>query len=84
MEIFGAWVENLVYFLVLMVTVMQLIPGETYKKYIRFYIGLILILIMLGPIIRILQMEGVQNEVYQEELERIKSVTEQMEDTIGT
>ncbi len=44
------WLENISYFLVLAAVVIHLLPGEGYRRYVRFYLGLILISLVLGPI----------------------------------
>ncbi len=49
--------------------VLQLLPGKAYEKYVRFYLGLLLVLILLQPIFRIFQMSG-QVEQRTEELMR--------------
>jgi stage III sporulation protein AF len=51
------WLQNLSGFLVLSVVVMHLIPGKNYEKYVRFYIGLVLITLVLEPILQLKQTE---------------------------
>lgn len=51
------WIENLTFYMVIMVAAMQIIPGENYKKYIRFFIGLILILMVISPFLKIMNIE---------------------------
>jgi hypothetical protein len=36
---------------------MHLIPGKNYEKYVRFYIGLVLITLVLEPILQLKQTE---------------------------
>ena len=33
--------------------VLQLIPGERYERYVRFYLGLLLVLLLLQPVFQI-------------------------------
>ena len=40
------WIKNLVFYLILMTMLMQIIPDSDYKKYIRFFTGLVLILLV--------------------------------------
>ena len=49
------WMQNIAYYLVIVVAVLQM-AGESYKKYIRFFAGLILILMLSGPIFQIFGM----------------------------
>lgn len=44
------WMKNLVFFYVIFQAILQLLPEKEYEKYVRFYMGLLLILIMLSPI----------------------------------
>ncbi len=52
-----SWIENLTFYMVIMVAAIQIIPGENYKKYIRFFIGLILILMVISPFMKIMNIE---------------------------
>ena len=38
--------------------IMNLLPGKTYEKYVRFYMGLLLVLILLGPVFDIFCLTG--------------------------
>ena len=78
------WIENIAFYLVVIVAVIQMTPGKNYKKYIQFFAGLILILMMAGPILKIFNMEGYQHTEYQKKLEEIEEATKSMEVTLGT
>ena len=65
------WMENIAFYLVLLVAVMQMIPGEHYKKYIRFFAGMILILMLSVPVLKLFGMSGFQMEEYKKELEQM-------------
>ena len=77
------WIENIAFYLVIIVAVIQMIPDNSYKKYVRFFAGMILILMMCGPIIKILGMSDYQNEEYRKALLEIEKAVEEMEDTLG-
>lgn len=47
------WLENISCFLVLSAVVIHLLPGEGYRRYVRFYLGLILISLVLGPLLNL-------------------------------
>ena len=51
------WIENLAFYMVVMVAAMQMIPGENYKKYVRFFVGLILIMMTIGPLFKIMEID---------------------------
>lgn len=77
------WIENIAFYMVVVVAVMQMIPGESYKKYIRFFVGMILILMLSGPILNLFGMSDFQSAEYQKELEEIENATKYMEEIIG-
>ena len=60
------WIQNLAFYLVMVTAALHAVPGENYKKYIRFFTGLVLILMMLTPLFKIfgadLDIEGLYNK----------------------
>ncbi|MEE0884455.1 MAG: stage III sporulation protein AF [Faecalimonas sp.] len=77
------WMENIAFYMVIVVSAMQMVSGESYKKYIRFFAGMILILLLTGPILKIFGMSEFQVTEYQKELEEIENATKYMEQIIG-
>lgn len=73
------WIENIAFYLVIVVAIMQMIPGEAYKKYIKFFAGMILIMMLTGPILNIFGMSDYRDNEYQKQLEEIEKATEYME-----
>ena len=50
--------------------VLQLIPGERYERYVRFYLGLLLVLLLLQPVFQIFRMsEQLDQKVFLQERE---------------
>lgn len=47
-----SWMKNTAFYLVIMTAVLEVLPGNTYKKYVRFFTGLVLILIVLSPVLK--------------------------------
>lgn len=47
------WIQKIAFYLVLITAVMQAVPNKEYKKYIRFFTGLVLILMLLTPILKV-------------------------------
>lgn len=74
------WIENIAFYLVILVAVMQMIPGESYKKYIRFFAGMILILMLTGPILKLFGMSEFHNKEYQKKLEEIEEAVKYLDD----
>ena len=77
------WMENIAFYMVLIVAIVQILPDNSYKKYVRFFAGLILILMMTGPVLKIFNMEEYQSTEYQKEMEEIQEVIKDMEGIIG-
>ena len=79
------WIRSLAYYLILMTAVLQLIPKKEYKKYIQFYIGLIIILLLCTPIIKILGLQDEMksyyfNNTYQQQLEEFEEQTKYLKE----
>ena len=73
------WMENIAFYLVILVAIMQMIPQSSYQKYIRFFAGMILILMLAGPILRIFGMNELQSTTYQNALQEIEEASGYME-----
>ena len=48
------WIRNLAVFYIFFTAVLNLIPDQKYEKYVRFFMGLLLIFMMSTPIFSIL------------------------------
>ncbi|MFI3171604.1 MAG: stage III sporulation protein AF [Eubacteriales bacterium] len=59
------WIRSLAYYTILMTAIVQIIPNKGYKKYIQFYMGLIIVLMLCSPIMKILGMEEQFFTLYQ-------------------
>jgi len=76
------WMENIAFYLVIMVAVMQMIPKSSYQKYIRFFAGMILILMLVGPILKLFGMTELHNTEYQNAIREIEDASRYMEHII--
>ena len=79
------WIENIAFYLVIFTIATQLIPNNSYKKYIRFFSGLILVLMLSGPILKLFNMEEsfqvfYENEEYERKIKEIEESTKYLED----
>lgn len=79
------WVENIAFYLVLFNVVMQMIPNNQYKKYVQFFSGLILVLLLINPILKIFGMEKSMTEIYEksmyeQKIDEIENATQYLED----
>lgn len=73
-DYFYEWIQNLTFYIILTTCVLHLLPGKEYKKYVQFFTGLVLILMLITPVVKIFGIEGADFENELEELqERIDS-----------
>lgn len=87
------WIQNISVYLIVMAAVMHAIPGKDYGKYIRFFSGLVLILLLFTPLLKLAGMEdtfrtlyrGKEYEMERREIERAEEIYEQsdMSDFLG-
>lgn len=55
------WMKNIAVFYIFVTAVSHMIPGKEYDKYIRYFTGMLLLLLMSLPVLRLLEMdEGMQ------------------------
>ena len=78
------WIQNIAFYLVLVTAVMEVIPSEGYKKYIRFFTGMVLILLTITPILKLSGMEDrfytlYRSEEYEQEKREIEKQGEYFE-----
>ena len=71
MEILKEWIQNITYYFIIVALILQMVPEKSYRKYIQFITGLILILLLLEPILNFTEFT-VSFESYQNELERFE------------
>ncbi|RGD03588.1 stage III sporulation protein AF [Lachnospiraceae bacterium AM25-11LB] len=74
-----SWLQNVVCYFFLLTVVMNLLPDDSYKKYIRYYMGLLLILTFLSPIFQITDM-GQKLESYIESFEGVEIEAQEWEE----
>lgn len=57
MEYLYEWVQNIAVYLVLMTAIIQAIPSKEYQPYVKFYMGLVIVLMLCSPIIKVMGLE---------------------------
>lgn len=78
------WIQNITVYLIVMSAVIHIIPGREYVKYVRFFSGIVLILLLFGPVLKLMGMEQTFMDIYSSqeyELEKqeIESVSKMFE-----
>ena len=79
------WMQNIAFYLILMTAAIQVIPDNSYKKYIRFFTGLILMVLLFSPVLKLFKVEQAFNgiydrEAYEQEMKEIQRVTEYLQE----
>ena len=79
------WMQNIACYMVLITAFLQMMPNQEYKKYIRFFTGLILIVLLVTPIMKIFGIEERFSEIYkgkeyESTVREIESSTEYLKD----
>ncbi len=82
---FYEWTQNLAYYMVIVTMVIQIIPSESYKKYVRFFIGLLLIVLLAGPVFRVFDIKDTfwqfYNSIeYQQKRKEMEDATRYLEE----
>lgn len=81
MDAFGEWMGNLAFYMVMVTAAMQVLPESDYRKYIRFFTGMVLVILLLTPALQLLGMEKNLTEPsksreYQTQVEKIRQASE--------
>ncbi len=63
-EAIYTWMKNIVFYLVIVTAVLEVLPGTAYQKYIRFFTGLVLTLLLLTPFLSLTGAGEVFTELY--------------------
>lgn len=79
------WAQNLAFYMVLITVVLHAVPDSGYKKYIRFFTGMVLILMVITPVFRIFGMDSqivnfYKSREYEAKLKEIEEATDYLKD----
>lgn len=80
------WLEQLACYLILVTAVLHALPDSGYKKYIRFFTGLILVLLLASPVLQLFQTDvdrwmNDPEENYGEWTEKMEDIQEEFTGT---
>lgn len=76
-----SWIQDITVYLIVTAAIMHAVPGKDYGKYIRFFSGLILILLLATPLLNLTGMKErfetlYRNNEYELEKQEIERVEE--------
>lgn len=82
------WAQDLAVFLILIIAVLNALPDSGYKKYIRFFTGLVLTFMMLTPVLKVLGTDGqimnfYKSRKYEEKVEEMEKAARYFEEYIS-
>lgn len=58
MEYFVQWIKNIAIFYIIVSLVLNIIPGEQYKKYIKLFLGIVTVILLIKPIAALTGLDG--------------------------
>ena len=67
MEGVFTWVKNIACFTILTTVIIHILPSNKYEKYLKLYLGLLLILLMISPFAKLFHLDKVMEEFFQKE-----------------
>ena len=72
------WVQNLAFYMVMVTAVMHVIPNPEYKRYIRFFTGRVLVVMLTAPLLKFLGIGDSWQNLYhsREYQEQVKKMEE--------
>ena len=59
------WIQNLSVWLVLSAVILHLVPGKDYGKYVRFFSGMVMLLLFLEPMLKLTGSYGSITKLYE-------------------
>lgn len=63
METVFSWVRSILYFSIFATVLFQFLPGSAYKKYVQFFAGMLMILLVCRPILHLLGEEAALEQI---------------------
>lgn len=82
MEYLYEWMRQVSGYMILAAALLELAAGESYRKYIRMYTGIILILLILAPVLRLFGNDA--EETAAEALRRFEQAQEKIQESLQT
>lgn len=78
-----SWVKDIIFYLILMTMLMNLLPDNKYRKYVRLFAGMLLIIIVASPIINLFSGNNILETNYLEKIyqQEVSSLTAELNRT---
>lgn len=59
------WIQNLAFYMVMITALMHMIPNPEYRRYIRFFTGMVLVVMLAAPFLRFLDIGDIWQNLYE-------------------
>lgn len=71
------WMKNIAYFMILATTVTHLLPDSGYRRYIRLFMGMVLVILLASPVFQLFGRREAFDQIfdsraYREQMESIE------------
>ena len=66
-EFIYGWIRDIAFYAILMTVILHLLPEEGQKKYVRFFMGIVLMLVVLSPLLSVAGLSGTLDSIYAEQ-----------------
>ena len=70
-EFLKEWIQNISFYFILVTLILQMLPEKSFRKYIQFITGLILILLLMEPILSFTKF-SISFESYEKQLQEFE------------
>lgn len=77
MTVIFDWVKNIVFFYIIMTAILYLLPKNNYQKYVRFFGGMILVVMLITPLLELVYrpdylLDKISYESFWQEMDEIQ------------
>ena len=63
-EFIYGWIQDIAFYTILMEVVLHVLPEQGLKKYLQFFMGIVLIILVISPVLSAAGLEGQLDEAY--------------------
>ena len=65
-ELLYGWIRDVAFYTLLMNVVLHVLPEESQRKYLRFFMGIVLMIVVLSPVLSVMGLNRVLDDTYVE------------------
>ena len=76
------WIQNIAVYLVVVTAMLHAVPGKDYERYIRFFSGLVLIVLIFMPVLSVFGMKETFGTIYSNQVYEKKEKNWKRQETL--